>query len=156
MSDPEETDDALSLLDDEHVDVYMSTALTLAGGANPLGALAVVIGHLTTIGGVSPSQLSLLGIDEDELADLTQAFLDNSNLDELTEDLATATATRHYRRELDAIGRSLRIEPGTDAYRTLQRNLAGFAVDNDIDDIRIAFRLMKAERPDLVPDPETP
>jgi len=130
-------------------DAYSEAAALLAGCPNPLAGLVVVIEHLRRLGAIGSEELAMLGVDDEEARALEEAFDNNNSIDELAEDVATAAHLRSYRKTIEELAREAGID-GEDGRERLKRNLAGFALENNIDDLRIAYRLMRLERPDLL------
>jgi hypothetical protein len=139
----------------ESTDVYMRTAILLAHCPNTFGGLVVVIGHLLAADAITREQLATIGLNEPELEALNHAFEVNSNVDDLVEDLAVSAARRAYDADLGAICKELGLGQGTGEGQQFRSNLAGFALNNGIEDINIAYRLMRLERPDLLPQRQT-
>lgn len=136
---------------EEPQDPYTEAAAILAGTPNPVAGVAVVLGHLMNAGILDAGNLSLIGIDAESTASLKEAFDGNNSIDSLVEDLATAADLRTYRRVILEISEELGIMRDDARRDQLKSNLAGFALENNIEDLRIAYRLMRVERPDLLP-----
>lgn len=130
-------------------DTYSDAAALLAGCPNPFAGLVVVIEHLRRNGAIGTDELAMIGIDAEEAQALEEAFDNNNSIDELAEDVVTAAHLRNYRKTLEALAKEAGID-GEDGRERLQRNLTGFALENDIEDLRLAYRLMRLERPDLL------
>lgn len=130
-------------------DVYSDTASLLAECPNPFAGLVVVIEHLRRLDAVTEEELGMIGIDAEERAALQEAFENNNSIDELAEDVALAAHLRNYRNTIKEIAEEAGVVSES-ARENLRRNLAGFALDNDIEDLRLAYRLMRLERPELL------
>jgi hypothetical protein len=130
------------------LDPFQHVAGVLARTEDPVAGLAVVITHLLRSGRVAPSDLTRLGIVDEEAAAIVNAFDRNDTLIEIGRDLDTQAAVRHYRSQVAEVAAGLGIVAGSKAFDELQHTLASFAHDNDIDDLRIAYRLLRAEQPE--------
>jgi hypothetical protein len=135
----------------EDIDPYTEAAATLAATPNPTAAIAVVLGHLLNAEVVTEEDLLLLGIDSEAVETIREAFDDNNSIDELAEDLETAAHLRGYRRVLGELSEEVGVARDEDRRAAFKQNLTRFALENDIEDLRLAYRLMRLERPDLLP-----
>jgi hypothetical protein len=132
-------------------DPYTEAAATLAATPNPVAAIAVVLGHLLNAEVVTEEDLLLLGIDSEAVEAIREAFDNNNSIDELAEDLETAAHLRGYRRVLGELSEEVGVARDEERRDVFKQNLTGFALENDIEDLRLAYRLMRLERPDLLP-----
>jgi hypothetical protein len=152
--EPEETEELHEELSTQEErggesDLYSECAAMLASCPNPFAGLIVVIEHLHRSGAVDAEELAMLGIGNEERQALEAAFENNNSIDELADDVALAAHLRSYRKTIQEIAEEVGAT-SEEARENLRRNLAGFALENDIEDLRLAFRLMRLERPDLI------
>lgn len=115
--------------------------------SDPAAELALLAVGLITRGAVTAHDLAKAGITPDELSGFFEALKGGrvSQRSDFARGLEVAAALREHRKNLEAIGTSLGMTPGSDELEQLGQRLAKFALENEIDDIKIAFRLMKAE-----------
>ena len=135
----------------DDIDPYTEAAATLAATPNPTAAIAVVLGHLLNAEVVLVDDLLLLGIDSEAADAIREAFDENNSIDELAEDLETAAHLRGYRRVLGELSEEIGVARDEERGVAFKQNLARFALENDIEDLRLAYRVMRLERPDLLP-----
>ena len=82
------------------------------------------------------------------------AALNNvESLEELDQELEIRAAIRRYDKVLVEIANERGLLPGSESFKTLRTVLAGFAADNNLTDLRIAYRLLLAESPELLDGP---
>jgi hypothetical protein len=111
----------------------------------------MTIAHLLDLGVIAAEDFAKIGITLDELDGLHQSLVESGSAEEFDNALSVRAAVRDYDRILEAIAAEREIVVGSDAHRSLRTTLAAFAVENDITDLRIAYRLMLAECPDKLP-----
>jgi len=140
--------------DDEEEDTYLTAAMLLARTPDPATGLAIVIVYLLQLGHLEPGDLDKLGVSPEELGVLVDAFHDGpSSVERLSFDLSVQAELREFNRQIDTVAADLGIAPGTPGMAELRETLAEFALDNDLDDIVIAYRLLRAEHPERLPAP---
>lgn len=114
---------------------------------HPMAVIALSIMRLVENGAIDEADLELIGLTGDELVQLQQAFEYNSTLETFEQELETYAKLRTYRAQL----RDIAIEAGVagDAAKRadLQHALVEFALENDMRDLKKAFRFMGAGKP---------
>lgn len=137
--------------DAEDVDPLKLVLYTTASQENPILFLGIAIANLLDLGVIAAEDFAKIGITLDELDGLHQSLAESESAEEFDNALSVRAAVRDYDRVIEAIAAEREIVVGSDSHRSLRTTLATFAVENDITDLRIAYRLMLAECPDKLP-----
>lgn len=98
-------------------------------------------------GVVTAESLATLGLSTDELTVMLQTVENSEDVESFTYEIQVHAALRAYDRTLELIAAELGIPKDSDAYVNLRSVLAQFSSENEITDLRAAYRLMLAERP---------
>lgn len=130
--------------------VLAVTCITTAG-PDVAVSLALVIYKLLETAAVSTDDLAKLGLSRDELGALVSAIQESDSAEEFNDALELRTALLQYNAELTTIAGELGISTKSEEYVALRSAVAGFAEQNDILDIKLAYRLILAECPELIP-----
>lgn len=136
---------------DSDEDLITAAAYLLIKAEDPVTAIAMVIAQLLRSGRVEADALTKIGVTPDEVNSIVEATVKGSTLSEFSYELEVSAAVREYKREADLIGLELGLIPGTDKMDLLLQELSTFAADNDLTDLRIAYRLLRAEHPERLP-----
>lgn len=129
----------------------VSIAKILASYEHPIPVLAHTLLVLLEAGRLKPEDVELLGIDAQELERIAKALDGSENVEQFQYNLSVGAAMGVYERQIGEIlqerGAVLN-EVQRDEFRT---RLATFAHDNDVRDLKLAYRLMRAEGNDPLP-----
>ena len=136
---------------EEGFDPFKVVLMTVASQANPVLFLGLIIAQLLEYEVAAPSDFEKLGITLDELDGLRHALQEAENAEELDEALSVRAAIRRYDRAIESIAADRGIILGTPAHRSLRTALTTFASENNVIDLRVAYRLMLAECPEKLP-----
>jgi hypothetical protein len=131
-------------------DLLTTAVEAVASTSDPVAALAVLMMCLVQDGLVDVEEFERVGVPPSVASEVLAAVRDNSELDDLAFDLSALAAARRLNGQLATIAATLGVEAGTAEMVELRRTVASFALDNDVSDLSIAFRLIKAESPDLL------
>ena len=126
-----------------------AAALTETGA--PTLALGLVVQRLLAEGAVSVESLAKIGLSSEEVEGLLEAFEGAETADEFEAALDLQAALRHYDRELAGIAGERGLSTSGAEYVALRSAIADFAEQNDLLDVRVAYRLMLAECPERLP-----
>lgn len=126
-------------------------ATLIAQTPDPLTTVAMVLTLLLRHGALTVEELATLGLSGDELTGMLQAVDDFEDTEAFTYELQVKAAMREYERVLELIAAERGIPRDSDAFVALRSKVAEFAAKNDINDLRVAYRLMLAERPNDLP-----
>jgi len=125
----------------------------IASTPDPSSYVGMIIAKLLELGVVGAESLEKIGITLDEIESLVAALNNVESLEELDQELEIRAAIRRYDKVLVEIGNERGLLPGSESFKTLRTVLAGFAADNNLTDLRIAYRLLLAESPELLDGP---
>lgn len=129
----------------------VAIAKILASYEHPIPVLAHTLLLLLEAGRLTPEDVELLGIDASELGRIAQALDGSENAEQFQYNLSVGAAMGVYERQIGEI----LLERGAvlnEAQRAEFRvRLATFAHDNDVRDLKLAYRLMRAEGNDPIP-----
>jgi hypothetical protein len=137
--------------DEQTVHPITHIATLIAQTPNPITSLAMVITLLLRHGWVTTESLATLGLSTDELTVMVQAVDGFEDVESFIYEMQVQTALRAYDRTLEIIAAERGIPKDGDTYVNLRSVLARFASENEITDLRVAYRLMLAERPNDLP-----
>lgn len=130
--------------------VHLATA-ALASCDDPALSLALVISQLLQQQVVSVDDLLKVGISQDEVVAIVAAYSESATREEFDRALEVQAALRQYNADLAAIAGDRGISTSSDTYVVLRSAIATFAEENNILDLKVAYRLMLAECPERLP-----
>ena len=147
----------------------LAIAMTLLkeAGENPAGAIARIANwseHPITVIAeallmlvqakiIKAEDLGQLGIDEDELTAIVGALQGAESLEAASHGLQVNAAMSVYERQVDDILREKNLTLTGEQRETFRSNLAQFAYENGLTDLKLAHRLMSAEGGDPLRPP---
>lgn len=120
-------------------------------GPDPVLTLAIIISKLLEHRCTTSESLTRLGINEGELFAVLEALEASDTPDEFNASLDLQSALRHYNTILVEIANERGVPAVGEPYVKMRSAIAAFADSNDVLDMRIAYRLMVAECPHLLP-----
>lgn len=120
-------------------------------GDDPVLTLAIVVSKMLEHGRTTPEALARLGISEDELFAVLEALEESDSPEEFNASLDLQAALQHYNAVLVEIANERGVPAVGESYVKMRSAIAAFAERNDVLDLRIAYRLMLAECPHLLP-----
>lgn len=120
-------------------------------GDDPVLTLAIVVSKMLEHGRTTPEALARLGISEDELFAVLEALEESDSPEEFNAALDLQAALQHYNAVLVEIANERGVPAVGESYVKMRSAIAAFAERNDVLDLRIAYRLMLAECPHLLP-----
>lgn len=139
--------------EEERGNLFAQVVAIIASTPDPSSYLGMIVAKLLELGAVEPESLEKIGITLDEIEALMSALANVESLEELEQELEIRAAVRRYDKILVEIANERGLLPGSESYKTLRTVLAGFAADNNLTDLRIAYRLLLAESPELLDGP---
>ena len=135
------------------VDVVVATA---AASGHPMAVMALSLMKLVQERQISEDDLEALGLTTDELTQMRQAFEYNATLEDFEHELETYAKLRTYRRQIQELGVEIKIANDPVKMEELQHTLVEYALENEMRDLKKAFRLLRAEHPERIPTPSHP
>jgi hypothetical protein len=126
-------------------------AVAITSIGKPAVGLALVIYELLERELVTLDELAKIGISREEVVAIVEAYNDSTSHEEFDYALETQAALRQYNSELADIAGERGVSITSDEYVALRSTIASFAQENDVLDLRVAYRLMLAECPELLP-----
>jgi len=138
---------------EEQGNLFAHVVAIIASTPDPSSYVGMIIAKLLELGVVGAESLEKIGITLDEIESLVAALNNVESLEELDQELEIRAAIRRYDKVLVEIGNERGLLPGSESFKTLRTVLAGFAADNNLTDLRIAYRLLLAESPELLDGP---
>jgi hypothetical protein len=128
----------------------------LSTAPDPLRTLAETLALLVNEGVLTPHALSALGIDTGELATIAEHLADAEPGESLRYAAAVNEAMAAYESQVDEILAAAGVTLDPSARTSFRVAVAKFAYENSVPDLKIAYRLMRAEGLDpLVVPPDT-
>ena len=132
----------------EEFDPLQAVTATIAAQQNPVLFIGLVIAGLLHHEVVVAADFEKIGITLDELEALGKSMQESQTAQELDESLSVMAEIRRYNRVIESIATERGVVLGTDAHRSLRTVLTTFAAENNVLDLRIAYRLILAECPE--------
>ncbi len=120
-------------------------AYFLSSAQEPLSALAEALVLLVRGGVLSIHALAALGIDTGELAGIVEHLSGPSPQESLRYAAAVNEATAVFESQIEEILATAGVSLDVDKRASFRSTVARFAHDNNVTDLKIAYRLMKAE-----------
>lgn len=120
-------------------------------GEDPVLTLAIIVSKMLEHGRTTPEALARLGISEEELFTVLEALEESDTSEEFNAALDLQAALQHYNAVLVEIANERGVSAVGESYVKMRSAIAAFAERNDVLDLRIAYRLMLAECPHLLP-----
>ena len=131
--------------DSQHVAVAQAA---LQYCSNPVVGIAAVIVQLLNAGRISADDLAVIGVSPDEVEGLVNASLKGSSLRDFSYELEVQAALREHIRTIDEIGATLGLLASSAEMELLRQTIVEFALENNLADLGVAYRLLRAEAPD--------
>jgi hypothetical protein len=122
-----------------------------AAGGDPVLTLAIVVSKMHEYGRVTPDSLARLGISEGDLFAVLETLKESDTPEEVNVALDLQAALHHYNAILVEIANERGVPAVGEVYVKMCSDIAAFAERNAVLDLRIAYRLMLAECPHLLP-----
>jgi hypothetical protein len=120
----------------------------LANADDPLLVLARALVMLTAEGVLTPEGLATLGIDREELERIVSILGTDAPAENLRYQMEVQKAIDEYDAQIDEIIAGAGISVDAEKRGEIRSALAKFAHENELTDLKIAYRLMKAEGSD--------
>ena len=114
----------------------------LSNTEEPVQTVSISLAHLLHEGRISSDSLKLLGLDGDKLIDILTTV---PGTDRVVLGLQVQRALRTFELQIDEILRSHPNQFDAESRNRFRVELADFAYTNNIQDLRIAFRMMCEE-----------
>lgn len=144
-SSDEDTETAINLYRLAHDNPAVAAATILAHSEFIVPAVAHMLLVLGQNKALDESDFALLGIDEQELGRIVNAANESSSHEEFDTHLRVLWAVDAYNKQLDEIAAEKGVSLSEEDMKSFRKELAGFAHENEVSDLRIAYRLMCAE-----------
>lgn len=119
-----------------------------ANAPDPLEAVGRMLAFLVTGQTISQDQLAVLGIAPDEFRNLVEKLQTENPRQALSYEADVIEAIRNYDQQIDELITASGVTFTADERAALRQQLAAFASENSITDLKVAYRLMKAEGTD--------
>lgn len=142
---PKENEDTT---EDEEFDPLQAAVAAITARQNPLLFTGLIIAGLLHHEVVAAADFEKIWTTLDQIATLSQSMQDPQAAQELYESLSVMAELSRYDRVIESIATERGAVLGTDAHRRLRTVLTTFAAENNVLDLRIAYRLMLAECPE--------
>lgn len=126
-------------------DPVMVLAHFVQSTGDPLLAVAHLLVRLVASGVLSHDDLAALGIDETELRRVVAILQSDAPSDALYYEAEVHAAIRAYEADVDEIISAAGVVLDEDQRAAFQTNLSKFAYENELTDLKVAYRLMRAE-----------
>lgn len=123
-------------------------AYMAANAPDPLEAVGRMLAFLVNSETISPDQLAVLGIDPAEFGTLVEKLRTDNPRETLSHAAQVIEAIRDYDQQIDEIINTSGVTFTSDERTALLQQLSTFASENSITDLKVAYRLMKAEGTD--------
>ena len=120
----------------------------VANADDPLLVLARSLVMLAVEGVVTPEGLATLGIDHRELSNIVSLLQTDEPAMNLRHEVGVRKALEEYDTQIDGIVAHAGVIVGDERRTEIRTALAKFAYENNITNLKIAYRLMKAEGSD--------
>lgn len=120
----------------------------VANADDPLLVLARSLVMLAVAGVVTPEGLATLGIDHRELSGIVALLQTDEPAVNLQHEVEVRKAIEQYDTQIDEIVADAGVIVGDGKRTEIRTALAKFAYENNLTDLKIAYRLMKAEGSD--------
>jgi hypothetical protein len=127
-------------------------ARIVASQDHPMVILAHSILLLVESGVVEREALQLIGIDSSEIVRLVSSFAEADSVQGVQEAMATHAAVAFYHAQISEIFSDKFMILSEEQRETFTKNVAWFAAENELTDLRVAHRLMVAEGLDPLND----
>ena len=115
---------------------------------DPLEAAGRMLAFLVGGETISLEQLAVLGIDPEEFGELVEKLRSENPRETLAYETQVYAAIRDYDTQIDEIIKDAGINVDDEKRGEIRSALAKFAHENELTDLKIAYRLMKAEGSD--------
>jgi hypothetical protein len=119
-----------------------------ANAPDPLEAAARMLAILVGGNVISLEQLAVLGIDPEEFGQLVEKLRTENPRETLDHEAQVRAAIRDYDVQIDEIIKDAGISVDAEKRTEIRSALAKFAHENELTNLKIAYRLMKAEGSD--------
>lgn len=141
--------EAVALVDQLNEDWSKDPAIVIAhflsSCNDPVAMIARVVVFLLHAKRISGDDLRVLGLDEAELESVVAAVINAENEEHMSYNLQVHSAMREYEAQIDDILSTNNAVLDAEQRANFRTTLAGFASENNLTDLKIAFRLMRAE-----------
>jgi len=128
-------------------------AILISSTEQPVFTIAQILLMMLKEGDLKASELQLLGIDENELASIVEAFKSSKTVDEAMHQLQVGAVMAEYNKQVVELVREKNLTLTEEQVESFRSNLCQFAFENDITDLKLAHRLMCAEGVDPLRPP---
>ena len=136
---------AINLYTQSYENPGLAAASIIARHDEPVAVLAHTIVTLIQAGTLDGGQLAGVGIDAEELSRVDAALQASSTFSELNSRLEVGAAEAIRQKHITEIIADNKLDIAGEALTQFKEKVAEFAHQNKISDLRIAYRLMRAE-----------
>lgn len=134
--------------DNDQVDPFSPIVDAIGELNSPVATLALAIAMLTARGALGRREHLQLGLREETISTLMRCVDNNNTAEGLVEDLETYAALREYNKQVESIANSEGVVLPARDIVLFATDLARFALENSIEDLEVAARLLRAEQPE--------
>ena len=136
---------AIALYTQSYENPGLAAASIIAIHDEPVAVLAHMIVTLVQAGTIDRGQLAGVGIDAEELSRVDAALQTSSTFSELRSRLEVGAVEAIRQRHITEIVADNKLDIAGEALNQFKEKVTEFAHQNKISDLRLAYRLMRAE-----------